>query len=86
MMQTLGTRPNLPRVQSEAAAASPLQHRPRYRQLLCTPLAVQQGAVMSSDLKPFNADENWGMVLPPNKWVSASCMHAKLAPETNEAC
>ena len=80
-MRTLGTRPNLPRVRFEAAAASPIQHRPRYRQLLCIPLAVQPGAVMSSDTKPFDKDQNWQMVLPPNKWVSTSCLHATLARE-----
>ena len=81
MMRTLGTRPNLSRVQFEAAAAAPIQHRPRFRQLLCASLALQSGAVMSSDTKPFDKDQNWHMVLPPNEWVSASCIHAKLALE-----
>jgi hypothetical protein len=86
MMQTCGLRPSLPRVPSEAAAGSLIQCRPHRRQLLCTPFAQQSDAVMSS----FDSDANWGMVLPPNKWVFTSCMHAcmhaKLAVGTKEAC
>lgn len=66
-MRTLGTRPSLPRVRLEAAAASPIQRRPHHRQLLCIPLAVQSDAVMSLNLEAFNEGKNWDMVLPPNK-------------------
>jgi hypothetical protein len=80
MMQTCGLQPSLPRVPCKAATSSIIRCRPHRRQLLCTPFAQKSDVVMSS----FDSDANWGMVLPPNKWVLTSCMHAKLAVATKE--